>query len=195
MDALRLSRTSYIILGLLTFGDERSGYDLLRIIKKSITHIYWDPSQSQLYGELQRLEQNGLVTMRAVHETQRHKRLYAITSTGMEVIQKWLADPHVEPDVYKSPFLFKIFLSHLLPRDTLRGLCQSRRAQLAYELAVCQEKSKELTSASVQDAKLAKELWFPLQTLHLSIGFYHAEITWLDGVLEQLAAQQATEHP
>jgi len=44
-----LPTTSYVILGLLTFR-EMSGYDLKQLINKSITHFYWSPAKSQIYG-------------------------------------------------------------------------------------------------------------------------------------------------
>ena len=37
---------------------------LKQLINKSITHFYWSPAKSQIYGELRRLESHGLVTMR-----------------------------------------------------------------------------------------------------------------------------------
>ena len=55
METVYLPTTSYVILGLLTLR-EMSGYDLKQLINKSITHFYWSPAKSQIYGELRRLE-------------------------------------------------------------------------------------------------------------------------------------------
>src|SRR5687768_3931891 len=98
VDNVYLPTTSYVILGLLTFR-EMSGYDLKQLINKSITHFYWSPAKSQIYGELRRLESHGLVTMREVPQTLRpDKRLYRITPQGTEAMMRWLEHSGVEPD-------------------------------------------------------------------------------------------------
>jgi DNA-binding PadR family transcriptional regulator len=191
VNTLRLPRTAYVILGLLTF-EERSGYDLRQLIKRSITHFYWDPAPSQLYSELRRLEAHGLVTMREIHQTHRPtKRLYAITPAGMAVIRQWLGDTDLEPDTYKSAFLMKAFLGHLLPHQTLTVLFKERRRQIAYDLQVCQQRTQDLITKILGRPELEEKLWFPLLPLQRCIALYQAEIAWLDEVLAQLKQRRA----
>lgn len=56
--------TSYAILGLLTFGDELTGYEVKQ--RADITlRFYWvAPAMSQIYSELGRLTDLGLVEPR-----------------------------------------------------------------------------------------------------------------------------------
>src|SRR6516165_6626958 len=80
------------LLGLLASGPA-SGYDLLKIFDGSLAFI-WPASQSQLYGELNRLADDGLIV--ASDEGPRRRKEYTITPTGRAELEHWLTD--VEPD-------------------------------------------------------------------------------------------------
>ena len=62
----KLSTTSYAILGLLTF-DAMSGYDVLKLVEKSIGH-FWSPAKSQVYAELRRLARAGLASEEMIQQ-------------------------------------------------------------------------------------------------------------------------------
>jgi DNA-binding PadR family transcriptional regulator len=184
-----LPTTSYVILGLLTFR-EMSGYDLKQLINKSITHFYWSPAKSQIYGELRRLESQGLVTMREVPQTLRpDKRLYRITSQGTEAMQKWLENSGVEPDSYKSALLLKVFFGHMLSPNTIGELLEERRQQVERDLAACQKKVEELRT-QVEGSKAEDDLFFPLLTLQRSIALFQTDLSWIDATLAQFKQRQ-----
>ena len=190
METVYLPTTSYVILGLLTFR-EMSGYDLKQLINKSITHFYWSPAKSQIYGELRRLESHGLVTMREVPQTLRpDKRLYRITSQGTEAMQKWLENSGVEPDSYKSALLLKMFFGHMLSPTMIGGLLEERRQQVERDLAACQKKAEELR-AQAAGSKAEDDLFFPLLTLQRSIALFQTDLGWIDETLAQFKQRQA----
>ena len=190
METVYLPTTSYVILGLLTFR-EMSGYDLKQLINRSITHFYWSPAKSQIYGELRRLESHGLVTMREVPQTLRpDKRLYRITSQGTEAMQKWLENSGVEPDSYKSALLLKVFFGHMLSPTMIGGLLEERRQQVERDLATCQKKAEELR-AQAEGSKAADDLFFPLLTLQRSIALFQTDLGWIDETLAQCKQRQA----
>jgi len=189
VDNSYLPTTSYVILGLLTFR-EMSGYDLKQLINQSITHFYWSPAKSQIYGELRRLESHGLVTMREVPQTLRpDKRLYRITTQGTEAMMKWLEHSGVEPDSYKSALLLKVFFGHMLSGDTLVGLLEERRRQVERDLGACQKKAEELR-ASLEGSAAEDELLFHLLTLQRSIVLCQTDLSWIDETLAQLKQRQ-----
>jgi DNA-binding PadR family transcriptional regulator len=190
VDNSYLPTTSYVILGLLTFR-EMSGYDLKQLINKSITHFYWSPAKSQIYGELRRLESHGLVTMREVPQTLRpDKRLYRITPQGTEALNKWLEHSGVEPDSYKSALLLKVFFGHMLSGGTLVGLLEERRRQVERDLAACQTKAEELRT-KVEGPGAEGDLLFPFLTLQRSIMLCQTDLGWIDETLTQLKQRQA----
>jgi DNA-binding PadR family transcriptional regulator len=189
VETMYLPTTSYVILGLLTFR-EMSGYDLKQLINKSITHFYWSPAKSQIYGELRRLESQGLVTMREVPQTLRpDKRLYRITSQGTEAMQKWLENSGVEPDSYKSALLLKVFFGHMLSPNTIGELLEERRQQVERDLAACQKKVEELRT-QVEGSKAEDDLFFPLLTLQRSIALFQTDLSWIDATLAQFKQRQ-----
>ena len=178
METAYLPTTSYVILGLLTFR-EMSGYDLKQLINKSITHFYWSPAKSQIYGELRRLESHGLVTMREVPQTLRpDKRLYQITPEGTEAMLQWLRSSGVEPDSYKSARLLKTFFGHMLPHDVTLGLLEERRKQIAQELTMCEKRTAELQE-KMPGSEADDETFFPLLTLRRS-QFFGLSVHLLD---------------
>jgi DNA-binding PadR family transcriptional regulator len=167
-----------------------SGYDLKQLINKSITHFYWSPAKSQIYGELRRLESHGLVTMREVPQTLRpDKRLYQITPEGTEAMLQWLRSSGVEPDSYKSALLLKVLFGHMLSYDTTIGLLEERRKQIAQELAACERRSQEIQDR-MRGSEADDETFFPLLTLQRSMALCQADLGWLDAALEQLGQRQ-----
>jgi len=185
-----LPTTSYVILGLLTFR-EMSGYDLKQLINKSITHFYWSPAKSQIYGELRRLESHGFVTMREVPQTLRpDKRLYQITPQGTEAMLKWLETSGVEPDSYKSALVLKVFFGHMLSQDTTIALLEERQKQITRELSTSEKKAQEL-GEKIQGADADDELFYPLLTLQRSVALHKADLAWLEDALEQLKQRQS----
>lgn len=91
-------------LGLLAHGPA-SGYDLLRVFQRSLANV-WPATQSQLYAELGKLADAGLVTVSA--EGARGRKEYAVTDAGRAELRHWLTD--VAPTaVRRSDMLLRVF--------------------------------------------------------------------------------------
>ena len=56
---MELSKTAYVILGMLTLG-RRTGYEIKALVDVS-TRFFWAASYGQIYPELKRLEAAGLI--------------------------------------------------------------------------------------------------------------------------------------
>ena len=74
----------HAVLGLLAHGPA-SGYDLLGTFQGSLANV-WPATQSQLYGELNRLADAGLITVAA--EGPRGRKEYALTEAGMAELKR-----------------------------------------------------------------------------------------------------------
>ncbi|MDZ4235545.1 MAG: PadR family transcriptional regulator, partial [Dietzia sp.] len=57
-----LAATSYALLGLLSYEQELSGYDIRKWIGWTMRFYYGSPAYSQIYSELKKLEHLGLLT-------------------------------------------------------------------------------------------------------------------------------------
>ncbi|MDP8949764.1 MAG: PadR family transcriptional regulator [Actinomycetota bacterium] len=87
-----MTTLGYAILGLLA-REELSGYDLASRMRARVGH-FWEARHSQIYPELARLEEGGLVTHRVVEQQDRpDKKVYEITPAGLEVLKEWVTEP------------------------------------------------------------------------------------------------------
>lgn len=184
MDTPKFPNTSYIILGMLT-GREMSGYELMLMLARSLKHFYWTPAKSQIYAELRRLEAYDLLVAHDVVQEQRpDKRVYRLTRRGHDAVQQWLTASQVEPDRYKSSYMAKLFFGHMLPRERLFALLDSRRRQLTEDITAAEEKQQDLRSRSEHEA----DFLFPLLTLELKLACFYAEREWTSKTLQRLQA-------
>ena len=176
-----LPTTSFAVLGLLSFG-EMSGYDLKGLADYSIANFFWSPARSQIYAELRRLTSLGFVTETEVRQERRpDKRIYRLTSDGRRALSEWLEIPEVEPDIFKSTFLLKIFLGRLTPTETIVAQVEERRRQIEERLV--QYKEKE---ATLRDRE---ELAFAYLTLKSGIAAQSSQLRWIQEVLQELKEQ------
>lgn len=109
-----LPATAYAVLGLLSFGQELSGYELRQWALHSLRAFYWSPAQSQIYRELRRLEGLGHVRSKAVAQSDRpDKTVYALTESGVTELQRWVDGAPVDHLVVKHPTALRVFISHV----------------------------------------------------------------------------------
>ena len=117
----------YGLLGLLTYNDS-TGYDLTKLFEDSLNN-FWHAQSSQIYRELNRLEEKGLVSSQAIIQDNRpNKRLYSITANGHEEFQAWLREARLE---FKNPhhaILMRVFFGADAPEETLVLLKECRDA-------------------------------------------------------------------
>ncbi|MFY9914601.1 MAG: PadR family transcriptional regulator, partial [Nocardioidaceae bacterium] len=77
-----LPTTSYALLGLLTLGDELTGYELKQRADRTLRFYWTSPAMSQVYTELGRLTEHGLVLARDDESAPvRRSRRYRITAS------------------------------------------------------------------------------------------------------------------
>jgi DNA-binding PadR family transcriptional regulator len=101
-------------LGLLA-QEPGSGYDLLKHFEKSMAHV-WPATQSQLYGELNKLADAGLIEVSDIGP--RGRKEYRITDAGRSELRRWVTNPQDEP--FRSAALLRVFLLGEVPPDQAR---------------------------------------------------------------------------
>ncbi|MFG3547503.1 MULTISPECIES: PadR family transcriptional regulator [unclassified Streptomyces] len=181
-DAARppLPATSWAVLGLLSFGEELSGYDLKKWADWSLRFFYWSPSFSQIYGELKRLDKEGYVTSRTVaQETgRRGKRVYRITDEGMDAVRTWARQSPVEPPVLKHGVVLRLWLGHLTRPEQMREVLGRHR-----------EYAETMRRQAEADAEGAgtEEAWaYPQLALKWAERYYAAERDLADAMLSDV---------
>jgi PadR family transcriptional regulator, regulatory protein AphA len=126
---VELSKTAYVILGMLSLG-RVTGYDIKSLVDVS-TRFFWAASYGQIYPELAKLEELGLVRGERDDEDGRRRKRYRLTPAGRRALREWLTSPeplHIE---LRHEGLLKFFFSDALePEERLE---QVRRMRAAHE--------------------------------------------------------------
>ncbi|MDV7245369.1 MULTISPECIES: PadR family transcriptional regulator [Rhodococcus] len=87
--------------------ESASGYQLTKIFDLSVAN-YWYASPQQLYAELTRLEEGGLISGHAVVQEKRPtKRVFTITDSGREALRHFI-DVASKPTFIRDDLLVKV---------------------------------------------------------------------------------------
>lgn len=120
----------HALLGVLAEGP-RTGYALVQHLAHSIAYT-WPASHSQVYPELAKLREAGLIRERG--EAPRGGRVYELTEAGLDEVRRWLRETTPSRTVRDEASLRLFFLWLLEPGDAeayLRGEAEQARAVLA----------------------------------------------------------------
>ena len=113
--------TSYALLGLLTFGDDLTGYELKQRADRTLRYYWVAPAMSQVYSELDRLAENGLVRARDAGPNQRSTK-YRITPKGRRALTRWMTEKPVAFPVLKHPVALRLLIGHLVDPEVTRRM-------------------------------------------------------------------------
>src|SRR5438105_9171719 len=112
-----LSATGRVILGMIAFG-RRTGYDIKQLVDKSTRH-FWAASYGQIYPELRRLEQQGLVWGRPEPSGGRARTVYELTDAGQRALAEWLESDRQLAYELRDEGMLKLFFSDIAPHTTI----------------------------------------------------------------------------
>jgi DNA-binding PadR family transcriptional regulator len=106
-EELRLTPTSYIVLGILEWGGTCTPYEMKALVAQSVGN-FWTLQHAQLYTEPARLARAGYATEERERRGRRRKR-YAITRAGSEALAEWLESPTTAVPELRDHALLKLF--------------------------------------------------------------------------------------
>jgi PadR family transcriptional regulator, regulatory protein AphA len=162
-----LGKTAYVILGMLKLG-RRTGYEIKALVDVS-TRFFWAASYGQIYPELARLEQLGLVTGEVDRANGRRPKAYELTEAGERALHDWLTsdDPlHIE---LRHEGALKFFFSDALTPE--EQLDQLRRIRETHEDLASQLRAIEPESEPAKPPA-------PLMTLEFGIAYQEFLAGW-----------------
>src|SRR5262245_8424986 len=114
-----------VILGLLSIGP-RSGYDIKATVDRS-TRFFWAASYGQIYPELRRLEQEGLIEGEAAPTGGRARRVYRLTAAGSQALEDWLVSRGELTLELRDESLLRLFFADALRLEDALQLLEGRR--------------------------------------------------------------------
>jgi PadR family transcriptional regulator AphA len=125
---MKLSNTAPVILGMLAMGP-RSGYEIKQFVDKS-TRFFWAASYGQIYPELKRLAEAGLVTGSDASQGARQRTVYELTAKGKRALREWLEAP-AEVHEMRDEGLLKLFFAGAVDPAKAPAIARRRAAQSA----------------------------------------------------------------
>ena len=126
--AHNLPVTAYALLGLLTFGDELTGYELKQRADVTLRFYWVSPAMSQIYSELARLAGHGLV---ATVDDGSGAARYRITDEGRSMVRAWMTETPAGFPVLKHPVALRLLMGHLSDPGSTRAMLEQYVADLA----------------------------------------------------------------
>jgi PadR family transcriptional regulator, regulatory protein AphA len=110
-----LTPTARVILGMLRLG-ARTGYEIKRAIDFS-TRFFWSASFGQIYPELHRLEERGLIRAQSDPRGGVKRTSYRLTKAGETALHEWLTDAESFIFEMRDEHLLRFFFGDLLTRE------------------------------------------------------------------------------
>ncbi len=170
-------------LGLLA-QQPGSGYDLLKQFENSMANV-WPATQSQLYSELNKLADGGLIEVSDVGP--RGRKVYRITAAGRAELRRWVAHPQDDPP-YRSAALLRVFLLGQIPpkqaRSHLEKTAEHSEAEIA-RLSALRDAVGLTESAEVSD-----DAFFALAALDYGLRLNRMQADWARDIVARWDARR-----
>jgi PadR family transcriptional regulator, regulatory protein AphA len=166
----------HALLGALA-DHPRTGYGLLKHFEQSLAYA-WPASHSQIYPELARLRDEGLIEQTA--SGPRRSRTYALTEAGLTEARRWLRETEPDRRVRNDATLRTFFLWLLEPEDAAAQL-ERERAHWAQILAELETIAEEPPGTS------RKERAFRL-ALEGGLATVRVRLDWIEHALAEVSS-------
>jgi len=110
--------------------EDMSGYDLSKYFDQSLS-FFWNAQISQIYRELGKLEEEGLVEVEVVHQEDKpDKKLHSITEEGYKELIEWINQFYVEDErKIRDPLLIRVFFGAKGKTEKLRESIKKYKKQ------------------------------------------------------------------
>jgi DNA-binding PadR family transcriptional regulator len=157
---------------------EASGYDLAKGFDASVAN-FWMATPQQLYRELDRLAEQGLIQARIVHQDRRpNKRMFSLTEAGHEAIRQFTARAP-KPSAIRDELAVKVMAVDAGDAQAVRDFMLQR-----VEWAKTKLQRYERTRARMLDGRSEAEYLAqaervgPYLTLLRGISFEKENVRW-----------------
>ena len=175
---MELSATGRVILGVLAV-EPRSGYDIKALTDKS-TRFFWAASYGQIYPELKRLSEKGLVEGAEEPHGGRKRTVYRITRKGHAALADWLKSGEMTHEL-RDEGLLKLFFAATQDRETVARVIREKRDTHAEAIAELRE---------IEPFAAAAERVGPAQVLAYGIAYNEFAVRWCEETLKKIEKEK-----
>lgn len=170
-----------VVLGLLA-RRPLSGYDIKTIVDRS-TRFFWAASYGQIYPELKRLEEEGLIRGEDASNGARSRRVYELTPAGREALVHWLLEDRTTTVELRDESLLRLFFGDVVPREQALMVLEGRKRGHEDFLEVLRE---------IQSLPGGPDPTFVDLVLRWGIDFNEWGARWCQEQLERLQSEKTT---
>jgi DNA-binding PadR family transcriptional regulator len=184
----------YAVLGLLS-REELSGYDLKRWMERPLGY-FWSARHSQIYPELARLEEEGLVTHTLVEQSGKpDKKVYRITAEGLEALKEWVVEPPVSRSV-RDELTLKAYSVWLADKGHVARLFREEGRQREEQLAHYEALRAWMEDEHETEVRSPDSPWFAAYaTLRRGIGYEKEYAVWCRWMADSVEKQAPAGKP
>ena len=176
----------HALLGFLDY-QPMTGYDLKQHFDRSI-YYFWNAKLSQIYPALNRMREEGRLTMEVDYQEDRpNRKVYHITKTGREELHRWLLEP-VDKSPIRDVFLIKIFFGGKLKKEEILAQLRRHLALHQEQLATYQETVQKVIQQNVETTGMVREGVFWGLTLEMGVKYEEGWIEWCQEAIERIGA-------
>lgn len=162
---------------------ESSGYDLAKQFDASVAN-FWMATPQQLYRELDRLAEQGLIRARMVHQERRpNKRMFSLTESGRDAIDAYTARAP-KPSAIRDELMVKVQAADAGDTGAVRSFIAERLQWATAKRQRYERLRARLLDGRDEDEYLAQaERIGPYLTLLRGIAFEEENIRWAERAL------------
>ncbi len=185
---MELRPVSFLVLGMVRFG-ATSGYAIKKAADAA-TISFWPTSLSQIYPELARLAEAGLLSRRENPQGARARAAYDLTAAGEETLLTWLRSPTSEaPPQMRSEGLLRAFFADALPLDNQLTAMRAQRERLRHFRAHMFDGDLRAAIPAID----AGEMRYPVVMGEFGEGFLDFTQDWFDELEAKLERELGEE--
>ncbi len=171
------------LLGLLNYRS-MTGYDLKKTFDNTID-FFWSAQMSQIYRELNNLEQKGLVLSKIEAQEKRpDRKVYQLTEEGRNTFLNWLNKfPNQLSQNNRSRFLMRVFFSSKIKLDELAFEITRYKKEKENQLKYLEKVQQGINDYS-KDKKYKTETFYWELILKKGNKDNSADIEWAEECLQ-----------
>jgi DNA-binding PadR family transcriptional regulator len=180
---MKLRPSSFLMLGMIRLG-ARSGYAIKKAADIS-TRYFWPTSLAQVYPELAKLEEAGLLSRRRDPQGGRERFVYDLTPSGEDALLSWMNSSREAPTQFRDEGILRLFFADALSQEDQLALIRRLRERARAVSSYTTEEIIPLAEALAEGGTR-----FPARIARLQAETYAYTEEWLGKLEAEVAAEQ-----
>jgi DNA-binding PadR family transcriptional regulator len=180
---MELSATGKVILGMLA-ARPRSGYEIKQLVDSS-ARFFWAASYGQIYPELKRLEEDGLISGNDSAQGARQRTVYKLTAAGRRAAREWIDGP---PQVFelRDEGLLELFFAGSIEPGRAPEIARERAAKAAASAAELRSLEEQIEQKGEQEGPDNEPDAGSLTVLRYGIEMNEWAAAWFERAADKL---------